>query len=186
MAIKKHLIIGAGSAGLSALEEIRRITLEDEVKVVTRERHPPYSPAALPYLLTGKITEAELWMRGENYFKNLRSILVRGKEVTQILPEKKEVIYRDGSSENYDTLLVASGSEPIKPPIKGLGGVGVQDFGTLADCRRLLQELKVKNNVAILGAGMVGMKIATALLEKGCRISFIEKERCGRTLHIKT
>ena len=92
MAMKKHLIIGCSTAGISALEEIRSITSEDEVKLVTMEDCLPYCPASLPYLLSGKITEADLWMRDEDYFKNLNSILIRGKEVTQVIPEKKEVI----------------------------------------------------------------------------------------------
>lgn len=177
MAAKKHLIIGVGPAALSAVEEIRRVTSEDEVKLVSMEDYLPYSPAALPYLLSGRITEAELWRRDEDYFRNLRSTLVRGKEVTRILPEEKKVIYRDGSSESYDTLLIASGSEPIKPPIEGLDETDGHDFRTLADCRRLLQKLKVRRKVVILGAGVAGMSMATALLEKGCRVSIIEKER---------
>ena len=177
MAKRKHLIIGCGSAALSALEKIRELTSEDEVKLVTMEDYLPYSPASLPYLLSGRITEAELWMRDEDSFKNLGSTLERGKEVTQVLPDKKKVIYRDGSSENYDTLLIASGSEPIKPPIKGLEEAGVHSLRTLADCHRLIQQLKGKNNVAILGAGMVGMEIAAALLEKGHQVSVIEKEQ---------
>lgn len=176
MAIKKHLIIGAGPAALSALEEIRRVTSEDEVKLVTREEHAPYSPAALPYLLSGKITEEALWMRGENYFEDLRGSLVRGKEVRQVVPEQQKVVYHDGTSENYDTLLIASGAEPTIPPIEGLQEVEVQNFRTLADCRRLLRALTGTKDVAILGAGMMGMKIAVALQGKVRRISIIEKE----------
>ena len=116
-------------------------------------------------------------MKDEGYFQNLRSTLERGKEVTQVLTDKKKVLYRDGSSENYDTLLVASGSEPINPPIEGLEEVEVHGLRTLADCQRLLRQLDDKKNVAILGAGMVGMEIATVLLEKGCRFSVIEKEQ---------
>lgn len=173
----KHLIIGAGKAALNALEEIRQVTAEDEVKLVSMEDCPPYSPAALIYLLSGRITEAELWMKDENYLRKLRGALVMGKEVTRILPEKKKIIYHDRSSENYDTLLIASGSEPIRPPIEGLTETGFHDFRTLVDCRRLLRELGSKQNVAILGTGMTGMKIAAALLERGCQISVIEKEQ---------
>jgi phenylglyoxylate dehydrogenase epsilon subunit len=176
MATKKHLIIGCGSAALTALGKIRSITLDDEVKLVTMDDYPPCSPASLPYLLSGRITEAEIWMKGDAYFKNLRSTLTKGKEVTQVLPEEKEVIYRDGHSESYDTLLIASGSEPIKPPIKGFTEAGIQGLRTLADCRRLLWDLEKGNKVAILGAGMVGMKIAAALIERGYQVSMIEKE----------
>ena len=171
---KKHLIIGSGKAALSAFEEIRRVTLEDEVKLVSMEDCLPYSPAALIYLLSGRITEAELWMKDEDYLRNMRGTLVMGKKVAAVLPEKRKVIYQDGSSENYDTLLIASGAKATRPPIEGVTEMGTHDFKTLADCRRLLKELKDKPNVAILGAGMTGMKIAAALLEKNHQVSIVE------------
>jgi phenylglyoxylate dehydrogenase epsilon subunit len=174
---KKHLIIGSGKAALSALEAIRRITPEDEIKLVSMEACLPYSPATLAYVLSGTITEADLWMRDENYFRNLRSTLVQGREVAGILTEKKKVTYRDGGSEHYDTLLIASGAGPLRPRIDGLGETICHDFRTLTDCRRLLQELETKQDVAILGAGMVGMGVAAALSQRGCRVSVIEKQR---------
>jgi len=177
MTTKKHLIIGAGSAALGALEAIRQITSKDEVKLVTMDDCPPYSPAALPSLLSGRITEAELWMRDDSYFKKLGATLARGKEVRQVIPEKQQVVYSDGSSEGYDTLLIASGSESVRPAVKNLEEAGIQEFRTLDDCRRLLRELDGKKEAAVLGGGMVGMEIAAALLEKGCRVSVIEKEQ---------
>ena len=102
--------------------------------------------------------------------------LITGKEVVNLIPEKKKVIYRDGSSENYDTLLIASGSKAIKPPIDGLEEVGAHEFKTLSDCRRLLQELQGRREVAILGAGMTGLHIGAALLEGGYQVGIIEKE----------
>jgi NAD(P)H-nitrite reductase large subunit len=138
---KKHLIIGSGKAAVSAFEEIRRVTLEDEVKLVSMEDCLPYSPAALIYLLSGRITEAEQWMKDEDYLRNMRGTLVMGKKVAAVLPEKRKVIFQDGSSENYDTLLIASGAEAI-----GLirrSGNEDSDFKTLADCRRLLKELRI-------------------------------------------
>lgn len=176
MAKRKHIIIGCGVAALSALKKIREMTIDDEVSLVTMDDYRPYSPASLPSLLSGRLTEACLWMKEENYFKDLRSTLKSGKEVTQVLPDRKKVVYRDGSSEEYDTLLIASGSEPVVPPIQGLKEAGVSSLRTLTDCRRIIQQLKGKNNVAILGAGMVGMAIAAALLEKGYRVSLIEKQ----------
>jgi NAD(P)H-nitrite reductase large subunit len=176
MTIRKHLIIGCGSAALSALEIIRRITSEDEVKLVTMDDFPPYSPASLPYLLSGGITEAELWMKDKNYAKNLETTLVMGKEVVEVIQEKQKVIYQDGSSDYYDTLLVASGSEPDNPTIEGLQDVGFHSFRTLADCRCLMRQLEGKENVVILGAGMVGIKIALALIERGCQVSVIERK----------
>jgi len=172
----KHLIIGCGSAGLSALEQIRRLNCEDEVKVVTMEDFPPYSPTLLPYLLSGKIDEATLPMRGEGYFEQMRATFTKGREVIHVVPEIKQVIYQDGQGEGYDTLLITSGSEAVKPPIKGLEESGFLGFHTLADCRVLLKELKDKEDITVLGAGLVGMEVAIGLVERGCRVTVVEKE----------
>jgi len=173
---RKHLIIGCGSAGLSALEQIRRLNSEDEIKIVTMEDFPPYSPTLLPYLLSGRIDEGHLLMREENYFVEMKATLVRGKTITRVLPETKRVVYADGQEEAYDTLLIASGSEAVKPPIKGLNGNTFLGFHTIADCTKLLKQLAGKSDVAVLGAGLVGMEVAIGLVERGCRVTVLEKE----------
>jgi phenylglyoxylate dehydrogenase epsilon subunit len=174
---RKHLIIGCGSAALSALEKIRSITQEDEVKLVTREEYAPYSPTALPYLLSGRIGEAELWMRKEDYFREMRSSLQQGKEVIGVDPDRKEVTYQDGEKEGYDTLLIATGSEPLRPPIKGLEEAGFLGFRTMADYKRLVAALDGrKKEVVVLGGGLIGMELAAGLLEKGYGIQIVEKE----------
>ena len=176
MTARKHLIVGCGSAGLSAAEEIRRISTEDEVKVVTSEDYPPYSPTLLPYLLSGRTDEANLPMRKENYFDSIKATFARGKQVIRLLPEAKEVIYKDGERETYDTLLIASGAEPSCPPIKGLRESGYLGLHTIDDCKQLLGQLEGRNEVAILGAGLVGLDVAIGLVERGCRVTIIEKE----------
>ena len=137
MAPKKHLIIGCSSAGLSALEHIRAIAPEDEIRLVTREDYPPYSPTSLPYLLSGRITEKELPLREEDYLKTLKASLALGKEVTQVLTQKREVAYGDGSTESYDDLLIACGARALQPSIPGLDSLGSTVFRTLSDYHRL-------------------------------------------------
>jgi len=174
---KRHLIVGGGSAGLAALEQIRRQTREDEIKLVSMEPYPFYSPTALPYLLAGRIKEAALWIYDEQYLCQWDSMLVTGKEVVHVIPDKCQVAYRDGTIDNYDTLLVATGSEPVWPLIEGLEQVGCLGFHTLADYRRLVSALENKRDVIVLGAGLVGMEVALGLLERGCSVSIVEKER---------
>ena len=173
---RKHLIIGCGSAALSALEKVRSIAPDDQVKLVTMEDSPPYSPTALPYLLSGRVPEEALWMRPEGYFEKMKANLARGKEVAQVLPGSKEVVYQDGEKEGYDTLLIATGSEPIRPPIKGLAEAGFLGFRTIEDCRALSGKLNGKKRLAVLGGGLIGMEVAIALLEKGHQVHIVEKE----------
>lgn len=176
MGKRKHLIIGCGTAGLSAAEEIRSINDQDEIKVVTFEDYLPYSPTVLPYLLSGKIDEAHLPMKRENYFDELKATLARSAEITGIMPESKEALYKGGGRETYDTLLIATGAEPIRPPIKGLYESGYNAFHTIEDYRKLLSQLSDDTQVAILGGGLVGMGVAMGMVERGCRVTIIERE----------
>ena len=138
---KKHLIIGTGSAALSALESLRAINQEDEIKLVTREEMMPYSPTALPFLLSGRLKEADLWLRDDTFFEKLNSSLVLGKEVVEVIPVEKRVLYKDGSHDAYDTLLIASGSQPVVLKIKGIEETGYITFHTFYDYRAIKKAL---------------------------------------------
>lgn len=180
MTRKKHLIIGCGSAALAALETIRSVANGDEIKVVTAEGYIPYSPTALPYLLSGRIKEDNLWMRPPSYFARLNATFETGRKAIQIIPEQKEVCFADGSKERYDTLLIATGAEPARPAIKGLEGTAFQGFRTLDDYKRLLQKLEGKRTVSILGAGLVGMEVAMGLVERGYQVHVVARSRILR------
>ena len=180
MAKKKHFIIGAGTAGLTAAEAIRRISREDDIKIVSAEDFDPYSPTVLPYLISGKISEGALAMRKKDYFDKLRATFVKDKEVVQILPETKEVVYKGSDREGYDTLLLAAGADASFPEIRGLDRNERQGIHTLSDCRQLIDQLEGKKEVAILGAGLVAIEVAIGLVEKGCRVTLIVRSRILR------
>lgn len=180
MTQKKHLIIGAGTAGLTAAEEIRRITEEDEIVIVSAEDVDPYSPTVLPYLISGRINETTLPMRKKDYFDRLKVTFVRNREVAQILPGTKEVAYRDGTREGYDTLLIAAGADADFPDIAGMDRSECRGIHSLEDCRYLIDQLDGTKEVAILGAGLVAVEVAIGLAEKGCPVTLIVRSRILR------
>jgi len=171
--VTKHLIIGSGPAALSAVEAIRRVSQSDEIKVVSREDCLPYSPSALPYLLAGRTSEAHLFPKGLDYFARQRVTFVRALEVVRIVPDQKQVVFRNGATEGYDRLLIACGAGPTGGPEDS----GALEFHTLADCRRLMSVLKPGIDVAVLGAGMVAIEVAMALVERGARVTIIGRGR---------
>ncbi len=175
---RKHVIIGAGSAGISALETIMGLAPQDQVTVITREEFLPYSPTALPYLLSGRIKKSDLAMKSEEFFAHRKATLVRGQEVVELNTGTKELVLSNGQRGSYDTLLIATGSGPVTPRIKGIEETGYFSFHHLDDCEMLLQALDGprKKEVIVLGAGLVGMEVAAALLEKGHRVKIVEKE----------
>ena len=98
---RKHIIIGSGPAALSAVDQIRCLNRDDEIKVVSKENTRPYSPAVLPYLLAGRTAEGDIWLRDEAYFKEMNVTFAGNKEVIKVLPDKKKVLYNDGDIDEY-------------------------------------------------------------------------------------
>lgn len=177
---KRHVIIGCGPAALSALKEIRRWTSEDEVKLVSGEKYLPYSPAGLPYLISNKILETHLWSVDEDFFKNMLASFCKEKEVSKVLFREKEVVYSDGSKEEYDNLLIASGSQAEIPQVEGMEEISPLVFHTLDDYKLLRKRLTNKRSVAIYGGGLVAAEIAVHLLEAGYEVQLIVRSRILR------
>jgi phenylglyoxylate dehydrogenase epsilon subunit len=170
-------MIGCGSAALSALKQMRKSGSGDQVKLITMENYPPYSPMSLPYLLSGKKKEPEIYLTESNFFDDMKATLISGRRVEGIRARDKCVVYDNGKSESYDTLLIATGSEPVRPRIKGLDRANFLGFHTLDDYHEVLGQLREGSEVAVLGAGLVGMEVAAALSEKGYKVVVLEKER---------
>ncbi len=175
----KHLIIGCGSAALSALKQIRKLGSEDEVKLITMEPYSPYSPMSLPYLVSGRRKEPEIRITDDGFFDRMKSELVTGKRVERIDPDHNKIVYDNGETDAYDTLLIATGSTPTLQPI--LRKAGVPGFHIMDDYLRL-KDLADKRKVTLIGAGFVGMELAVAFSERGHRVSVIApRERILRS-----
>jgi len=178
--MKKYLVLGAGAAGLSALRQIRAISMKDEIKLVSRESCLPYAPMSLPYLISGKIKEKALWLADENYLKQMKCVFAPGTCVDRVIPHEKTVVFSQGDREEYDALLIATGATPVKPVISGIDASGFMFFHHLADYRRLIEQLEKESEVLIYGGGMVAMGLAASLTQKGLPIKLVVRSRILR------
>jgi len=162
------------------LREIRSVTHDDEIRMVTMETTLPYSPTALPYLLSGKIDEETLWVVDEEFFRQMGAELVRGRRVVGIPWDRKEVVLDDGSRENFDTVLIATGSEPLLPDLAGFDTVSVLGFHTLDDYHRLVPLLGPSAEVILYGGGLVSMGLAANLAKRGVGVKVVVRSRILR------
>jgi phenylglyoxylate dehydrogenase epsilon subunit len=171
---RKHVIIGCGTAALAALKQMREVNSEDEVKLVSMEPHLPYSPTSLPYLISGKINESDMPMVTDDFFDRMGAAWVRGKRVEQLDTAKREIRYDTGERESYDSLLIATGSEPHFPSIPGLDNERSLQLRTLDHARELIAKMKGTRTAILLGAGLIGMHVAECLAEQGVQVKVVE------------
>ncbi|MCP4186770.1 MAG: FAD-dependent oxidoreductase [Gammaproteobacteria bacterium] len=170
----KHVIIGAGPAGVSAAEHLRKLDSTAEIVIIGDEAEPPYSRMAIPYYLVGDIEEAGTWQRKNGkHFKNLGVKLIHD---TVVSVSPSSVRLKTGKRINFDRLLIATGSRPVQPPVRGLNHPAVHHCWTLADAREIAKRMQKGSEVVLMGAGFIGCIILQALVERGVDLTVVEME----------
>jgi NAD(P)H-nitrite reductase large subunit len=170
----KHVILGAGPAGVIAAETIRKHAPHDEIVVLGDEGEAPYSRMAIPYLLMGKVGESGTHLRhGVDHFAKL-GIQVQQGRATGIDVAQRQVLLQGGATVAFDKLLIATGSSPATPPIPGIDGPGVHTCWTLADARAIMALAQPGARVLQMGAGFIGCIIMEALALRGVKLSVVE------------
>lgn len=163
-----YLIIGAGAAGLSAAETLRRVDPGGHVAILCRERTQPYSRVLLPYLLSGAVREEDIFLPVPEGVE-----LLGGREVVRVDPQRREVCVSTGEAFSFDKLLIASGASPLRPNIEGADLPFVFTVRELADVRRMRERVEAGKRAVIAGAGPVSMRVGEALHKLGMKITFV-------------
>lgn len=171
-----HLIVGAGAAAVAAAETLRKNSPSDQITMVSAEKADPYSRMAIPYILTGKITESGAHLRQRpNYYAELR-IDVLHDSVVSISPEAHQATLASGPTISYDRCLIATGSIPIKPDIEGVDSNLVHNCWTLKDAESVARYATEGMPVVLMGAGFIGSIILEALALRGVDLTVVEHQ----------
>ncbi len=169
-----HVILGAGPAGVIAAETIRKLAPQDSITLIGDEPEPAYSRMAIPYLLMGNIGESGTYLRKTaTHFDNLKIKVLRD-HADAVQTATKQIVLQSGQTLAFDTLLIATGSHPVSPPIPGIASAGVHTCWTLKDARAIMALAKPGARVLQLGAGFIGCIIMEALAARGVRLSVVE------------
>ncbi len=170
----RHVIVGAGPAGVIAAEHLRKYDPDSEITLIGGEPEPPYSRMAIPYLLIGQIDETGTYLRKQDgHYERLGIKLVQDR-VTNVDPAAKTVSLAGGASQAFDKLLIATGASPMTPPIAGLEHEGVHSCWTLADAREIAARTGKGKAVVLIGAGFIGSIVLEALAATGADLTVVE------------
>lgn len=163
--MKNYVIIGGGIASLGCIDGIRSADSDGKITMICGESFPPYARPLISYYLEDKTTIEKMQYRSGEFYKTKNVDVVLNSNVTKI--DKKAVICNDGKGYEYDKLLVATGSSPFVPPMKGLDTVEKKfTFMTIDETLELEKSIYAEAKVLIVGAGLIGLKCAEGLKDK--------------------
>mgnify|MGYP001454983033 FL=1 len=169
-----YVIIGAGPAAVAAAEKLRVLDEDGQITMVGSQPQQPYSRMAIPYYLTGKVEESGTYLRrSPDHFESHRIELVHG-EVTTVDAAGHKVMLNDGSAIDYDKLLIATGAEPIIPPVAGMDDPRVQQCWHLEDAERIIELAKPGARAVQVGAGFIGCIILESWVLREVDLTVVE------------
>jgi NADPH-dependent 2,4-dienoyl-CoA reductase/sulfur reductase-like enzyme len=182
--VERLVVIGGDAAGMSAASQARKRRDADDLSIVAfeRGRATSYSACGIPYWIAGTVkTEAELISRSpEKHRANGIDVRTR-HEVTAIDLAARMVSVRDLDAgrefdEPFDTLVYATGSVPMRPPVEGIDAEGVYGVQVLDDGVALIRELDsgAVQRVVVVGGGYIGLEIAEACQIRGLDVTVVD------------
>ena len=168
------VVLGAGIAGVSAVEAIRGASPDTRITLLSRETDLPCYRLNLTRYLAGEIDEQSLPIHPADWYQANAVDLACGTEAAEILPNEKAVILRSGSKLTFDKLILAAGAHPFVPPLPGGQREGVRTVRTWQDARWILGHLRPGMKCVCIGGGVLGVETAGALARRGADVTLLE------------
>jgi NADPH-dependent 2,4-dienoyl-CoA reductase/sulfur reductase-like enzyme/nitrite reductase/ring-hydroxylating ferredoxin subunit len=165
------LILGAGAAGNSAAETLRREGFEGRVTLVDPDGDAPYDrPNLSKDYLAGTAPEDWLPLHPRSYYTDLDIELLTGRSAKAIDVGMRRVFLSDGVSRKFDQLLIATGAAPVGLDIPMEEGRAIHYLRTLADSRRIIRAAEGSRHAVVLGTSFIGLEVAAALRTRGLEV----------------
>ncbi len=187
---KRLVVVGSGMATTRLVEELvaRRATEQYAITVLGDETVAPYNRILLSAVLEGTHRPEALTLRAPEWYDEHGIDLRLGARVLGVDRDHRDVMLVDGTLIEYDVLVLATGSIPTLPPIRGLvrmdGSLhdAVHAFRSLGDCERLLDAITatdedgrpVNRRAVVVGGGLLGLQVARALGARGLDTEIVE------------
>ena len=171
------VIIGAGAAGNTAAETLRKQGFDGKIKMITQEASVPYDrPNLSKGFLSGDDPLDWIPLRSEEFYKEQEIELLTNHRVTGVDPRSKNLTISDGGRTSFDSLLIASGGKARTLEIPGSDLEGSFLLRSLADAERIVGAAENAEKVVILGASFIGLEAAASLCKRGLAVSIVAPE----------
>lgn len=168
------IIIGNGLAGTIAAKTLREQDRTLEIDVFADEKYHYYPRPNLIEFLAGNLPLERIFAFPEEWYSEQNVNVHLEKSGIRIFPDSKEIEVAGGQREKYDFLVLANGSLAFVPPIKRAEKQGVFTLRTLDDAFEILDCLKDRRRVTVIGGGLLGLETARAVKSRDVEVEVVE------------
>lgn len=178
---ERVVIIGASVAGVYTATELVKSKFQGEITLIDKENVLPYNPYPLTkeWMMDSDESKPPL-LKKEGYYEKHNISLKLGTEVVSVNWEEKIIDTDKEETIPYDYLVIATGSKLRKIDLPGDDAEGIFYLRSFKEAQAIKAWLKKAQDVAIIGAGFIGLEFASTFSGLGKNVSVLVKE--GRPL----
>jgi nitrite reductase (NADH) large subunit len=171
---QKLVMVGNGMAGVRTLEELLKLSPDlYDITVFGAEPHPNYNRILLSPVLAGEQTINDIVLNPYEWYAENRITLHTGKTIVQLDRVKRSVVADDGTSAQYDRLLLATGSTPFMLPVPGADLPGVISYRDIKDTHAMIDAAAQYKRAVVIGGGLLGLEAANGLKLRGMDVTVV-------------
>jgi NADPH-dependent 2,4-dienoyl-CoA reductase/sulfur reductase-like enzyme len=169
------VVVGAGIAGISAVEHLRAQGYDGRLTVIGAEDELPYDrPPLSKELLLGQRGPDDIRLRPAAWYDDNDVRLRLGVPVRALVPGAAGVTLADGGVERADLVLLATGGRPRTLAVPGAGHPAVTVLRTLPDGLALRDRIRPGIRLGVVGAGLVGAEVTASATALGAEVTLID------------
>ncbi len=170
----KLVMIGNGMAGVRTLEELLKIAPDlYDITVFGAEPHANYNRILLSPVLAGEMTLKEIMLNDVDWYAANGIRLHLNKKIVKIDRRARTVTAEDGTTEEYERLLLATGSNPFILPIPGKDLPGVLTYRDIGDTNAMIEASSTFKHAVVIGGGLLGLEVANGLKLRGMEVTVV-------------
>jgi nitrite reductase (NADH) large subunit len=168
------VLVGNGMAGVRTLEELLKMAPDlYEITVFGTEPHPNYNRILLSPVLAGEQTLEQIVLNPLDWYAEHGITLHLGKTVVGVDRNRRVVTASDGTTAQYDRLLLATGSNPFILPVPGKDLQGVIAYRDIADTQTMIDAAERFKHAVVIGGGLLGLEAANGLAKRGMQVNVV-------------
>lgn len=172
---QRLVVVGASLAGVTLVDAVRRQGFAGSVTLIGAEPRPAYNrPALSKGIIGGSASEIDIALPPLNCdVEEIVGIGAAGLDV-----KGRAVVLDDGRRIAYDRLAITTGARARLLAELGAAEPGVQEttMRDIEDARTLSLALRDRPHVIIVGAGILGMEMASACIDRGATVVVVDQQ----------